>query len=247
MRSKWVLALAVSISALVCVGIRAQQPPQPTPKTVTAKADAKQLETVQGKADILKTLWGDKTQVMMKGNVRFTSGDTVLTSDQVNYDKQTKTAVSPGKISVTNPDCDMTGDKGSADFNKKLAVIEGNVTMLVKPKKDATEDKDSVQEKLKEPTTVTCPRLEYLYKQKIATATGGVTFKQEKRSGSAQKAVYDSKSELLTLTGDVKGIDEDGQTFSGSKVTISRKKGDEWMEVENANASFKIDTSEETK
>jgi len=251
MRSKWIIAPAIGMSALICVGIRAQQV-QPVipilpPAAKTAKAEAKKLETVEGRADVLKTLWGDKTQVLMKGNVKFTSTDTVLTSDEVTYDKQTKTAASPGKISVTNPDCDLTGDKGTADFNKKLIVVEGNVTMLAKPKKtDEKTDPDSVKAKLNEPTTITCPRIQYQYKDKIATATGGVNFKQAKRSGSAQKAVYDQKKELLTLTGDVKGTDEDGQTFSAPEVVISLKKGDEWMEAKNANASFKIDTNEET-
>ena len=248
MRSKWMLALIVSMSALVCMGISAQGP---APKTATAKTDAKQLEDVLGRADVVKTQWsGDTTRMLMKGNVKFTYKDTTMTCDEATYtdDKKTKTALVPGKINITSPECDMTGDKGSADFNKRLAIIEGNVTMLAKPKKtDEITDSDSIKSKLNKPTTINCPRLEYLYKDKIATATGGVTFKQDKRSGSASKAVYDSKKELLTLTGDVKAVDEDGQTFAAPVVRISLKKGDEWMEAENASASFKVDTGEEEK
>ncbi len=205
-------------------------------------------------ADIMKTKWDSKdtTHVLMKGNVKFVSKDTTMTCDEATYtddkDAKSKTAVVPAKINITSPECDITGDKGSADFNKRLAIIEGNVILLAKPKKsDETADPESIKTKLNQPTTITCPKLEYLYKDKIATLTGGVTFKQAKRSGSAQKAIYDGKNELLTLTGDVKGIDEDGQTFSAPKVIISFKKGDEWMEAENGNASFKIDTGEETK
>jgi len=236
---------------LVAVGIGAQQPQQP-PKSA-AGSDAKQLEDVLGRADVMKTQWGSKnvTRVLMKGNVKFTYKDTTMTCDEATYtddrNARSKIAVVPGKINITSPDCDLTGDKGSADFNKKLVVLEGNVTMLARPKpSDENADPESVKAKLSQPTTITCPRLEYLYGDKIATATGGVTFKQEKRSGSAQKAVYDSKKELLVLTGDVKGTDEDGQTFSAPKVTISLKKGDEWMEAENASASFKIDTGKES-
>ncbi len=254
MTFKRICVAVVGIAAMaMCAGIRAQQPQPinfetPPSQKATAKADQKKIETVTGRADVLKTLWGDKTQVMMKGNVKFTSSDTVLTSNEVNYDKQTKIAVSPGKLSITNPDCDLDGDKGSADFSKKLAIVEGNVKMLAKPKNaDEPADKDSVKAKLNKPTIINCGRLEYLFKQKLATATGGVTFKQDKRSGSAHSAVYDAKKELLTLTGDVKGTDEDGQTFSAPKVVISLKKGDEWMEAENANASFKIDTEEQIR
>lgn len=252
MRSKRMLALMVSVCALVCVGIGAQQP-LPAPGTAAAKSDGKKLEDVLGRADVMKTQWASKdvTHVLMKGNVKFTYKDTTMTCDEATYtddrNAKSKTAVVPGKINITSPDCDLTGDKGSADFNKKLVVLEGNVTMLAKPKpSDETADSESIKAKLNKPTTITCSRLEYLYGDKIATATGGVTFKQEKRSGSAQKAVYDSRKELLVLTGDVKGTDEDGQTFSAPKVTISLKKGDEWMEAENASASFKIDTSGES-
>lgn len=245
MRFRWIRgAFAVAIIAALgaCMVIAAQPPKAPA-----AKAQSKEPETVMGRADVLKSTWGDKTEVLMKGNVKFTSEDTVMTSDQVTYDKKTKTAVSPGKISISGPEADITGDKGTADFQKKLGVLVGNVTMLLKPKAidQAPEDKDSVRAKMTKPTTITCPKIEYLYKAKIATATGGVNFKQEKRSASAQKAVYDVKNEVLVLTGDVKGTDEDGQTFAAPTVKISLKKGDEWMEAENANASFKVDLNEE--
>lgn len=247
MRSRTIartLAILVGMVALAaCVGISAQAPTKPAN---APKAQAKK-ETVQGKADVLKTLWGSKTEVLMKGNVTFTSDDTVLTSDQITYDKQTKVAVSPGKLSITNPECDITGGKGSAYFQKKLGVIEGNVTMLIKPKKSENEqDKDSIKAQMNEPTTIACPKLEYLYAGKIATASGGVLFKQQKRSVKADKAVYDGKKELLTLTGNpVDGIDEDGQTFKAPSVTISLKKGDEWMEATGFSGSFKVDLEQD--
>lgn len=237
MRFRWIFIAVLFIGA--CVGLAAQQ-------NQSSPAKKTEPETVQGRADTLKSTWGDKTEVLMKGNVTFTSDDTVMKSDLVNYDKKTKTADSPGKISITSPDADITGDKGTADFNKRLGVIVGNVRMLVKPKpEDQTDaDPESVRAELTKPTTITCSKLEYLYKDKVATATGGVQFQQDKRKAAAQKAVYDSNKELLTLTGEVKGVDEDGQTFSAPSVRISLKKGDEWMEAEHADATFKIDLDE---
>ncbi len=237
MRFRWILIAVLVLG--VCVGLAAQQnQSSPTKKT--------QPETVQGRADVLKSTWGDKTEVLMKGNVTFTSDDTVMKSDMVTYDKKTKIADSPGKISITSPDADITGDKGTADFNKRLGVIVGNVKMLVKPKPEdqARADQESVRSELTRTTTITCSKLEYLYKDKIATAAGGVQFQQDKRKASAQKAVYDSNKELLVLTGEVKGVDEDGQTFSAPSVRISLKKGNEWMEAEHADATFKIDPDE---
>ncbi|MCE5198380.1 MAG: LptA/OstA family protein [Armatimonadota bacterium] len=241
-------AVTVLVMAISFANVSAQQ----APKTATAKA-AKQKDTVIGKADMLKSHWGDNKTTLMKGNVSFTHGDTVIASDQVEYDETSKSAVSPGALTITDPECDISGDKGSAYFKKKLSIVEGNVVMHVKPKlteqeKSAQKDKDSkdVKAKLKEPTMITCKRLEYLYKDKVATAIGGVFFKQPKRTASADRAIYDEKDELLTLIGNVKGTDEEGQTFAApEKVVISLKKGDEWMEAPHANATFKIDLDEE--
>ena len=239
----------MAVLALVCAypGVPAQETPKKPPANEQEK---KERDEVLGRADVMKSAWGSRKTHLFKGNVRFTHGDTVLTSDLIEYDQDDQIAVSPGKINITNPECDISGDKGAAYFKKKLGVIEGNVVMLLKPKKtgETATDKDSIASELKEPTTITCPKLEYLYKAKTATANGGVIFKQTKRSASAEKAVYDQNKELLTLIGNVKGKDEHGQTFSApGKVVISLKKGDEWMEAQNVSASFKIDLEEEEK
>lgn len=199
-------------------------------------------------ADVWKSAWGQRKTHLFKGNVRFTHGDTVLTSDQVEYDEDAGIAVSPGKVTIADPECDITGSKGTAFFKKKLGVIEGSVVMLVKPQRTEQEsaDKESVRSRFTQPTTITCPKVEYLYGKKIATATGGVSFKQDKRTAYADKAVYDEKKELLVLTGNIRGTDEEGQEFrSLTKVTISLKRGDEWMEAEKASATFRIDLEEE--
>lgn len=240
-----IFAAIVALLALtyLSTGIPAQQnDTKPSP----AAAQKQATDNVIGKADYMKTGWGSKKTTLLKGNVKFTHGDTILTSDQIDYDEAIKTAISPGKVKITNPECDISGDKGMAYFNKKLGVVEGSVSMLIKPQntEEQKTDKDSVN--FKKPTTITCNKLEYLYKTKIATATGNIIFKQEKRTATADKAVYDQKKEILTLTGNVKGVDDQGQTFSApGTVTISLKQGDEWMEASDASATFKIDLDDE--
>lgn len=242
MRLGTVLAL-VGAFVLACVGLSAQQTLEKAPAPAAAK---KQPEQVQGQADYIRADWGDKQTRLLKGNVSFVHGDTRLTSDLVQYDgaEKVQTAVSPGKITITNPECDITGDKGTAFFLKRLGIVEGNVVMNLKPKpaNDQDKDKGSVRAKLSEPTTITCKRLEYLYRKKIATMIGDVVFKQAKRSASADKAVYDQNKELLVLTGHVKAVDDKGQEFEApGDVTVSLKKGDEWMDAKNASATFKVD------
>lgn len=245
MGSRWVkrtaLACVIALAAASAgVVLFAQDQPKPSPAKSTGK------DTVVVDAKVSRIPLDGKGPSTYKF-VKFTHNDTVISSDLVTYDDKIKTAVSPGTLKISDPECDISGDKGSADFKKKLGDIEGSVVMLLKPKPVAQtpENKDSIRAKATKPTTVTCPKLEYAYKDKIATLTGGVTFKQEKRSATASKAVYDGKAEILTLTGDVKGVDEEGQTFGATMVRICLKKGDEWMESENGTASVKVDLSEE--
>lgn len=241
------IALIAVALVVTCTGISAKQD-TPAPKPQPVANDSKRDE-VTGGADVTRGPWGGEGAVVMKGHVWFQHGDTRLTSDHINYDQavKVKTATSPGKLTISDPECDISGNKGTAYFIKRLGVIEGNVVMLLKPKPDpnALADKDSVRSKLRQPTTITCSKIEYLYKKKLATAFGGVIFQQEKRKATADKAVYDHKSELLTLTGNVEAVDEEGQTFSAPKAVISLKKGDEWIDVPNAKATFKIDLGDE--
>lgn len=246
MRCSWagkpiVMVVGIVAFAAACAGVGTPAQDQPKP---VAKEDL-----VHYSAKIWKRTSGDKPLVVLNGDVTFAHEDTTLKSDQVNYDEKTRIATSPGKVTITDPECDITGDKGSANFKKRLGEIVGNVVMLAKPKpvEPTPENKDSIRQKLTKPTTISCPKLEYLYKDKIATLTGPVSFKQEKRSATADKAVYDGKAEILTLTGSVKGIDEEGQTFTATTLKVSFKKGDEWMEAENGSASIKVDLGEENK
>lgn len=236
------IAAAISVSCLPAQTAKSSKP-ETTWKTFTMEH-----------ADFTKIKWGnDEKTTLYKGHVKFTHGDTTLTSDEILYDVKVKTATSPGSVNITDPECDITGNSGFADFKKKLGIIEGKVVMLLKPKltpeeEKARQDKNSnnIEAKIKEQTTVTCPKLEYQYKTKIATATGGVLFTQRNRTANADKAIYDVKAEKLTLIGHVKAVDEDGQVFaSPDKVIISLKKGDEWMEATNASGSFKVDLDEE--
>ena len=239
---RWLAVPTVIAAAFLLAGSGVVQPAKP----IVNKSEEKKSSVVDYGAVRWKA--SEKTQtVELKGNVWFKHEDTVLKSDEVTYSKKSDTAVSPGNLRITNPECDITGDKGRVDFKKRLGVIEGNVVMVIKPKEAQKKqtDKESIRAKLKKPTTIACPKLEYKYKAKMATATGGVTFEQEKRSGRADKAVYDQKKELLTLVGNVRGVDEEKQIFTATEVVISLKKGDEWMEAKNASASFKIDVEEE--
>lgn len=250
MRIKAAATIAAALGVAVMIagpGILAQQPKT----TPAAPAGKKSDSYMDWKAKHILSTWtdektGQKT-IRMQGDVVFTHDDTVIAADQIDYDDTSKTATSPGTIKITNSDCDVTGDKGSAYFRKKLGVVEGNVVLLMKPRPEvgASADKNSVN-KFRQPTTVTCAKIEYFYGKKLASAQGKVVFKQTNRTAYADKAVYDLKNELLTLTGNVRAIDEQGQTFNApGEVRISLKKGEETMAGENVTGKVKIDLDDE--
>ncbi|MCE5323673.1 hypothetical protein LLG46_10220 [bacterium] len=247
MRVKWLAIIIIAaIVAAAVVSVAAQDTKKP-------KANSGKYEEMSYRADASVAKWGGVNTALLSGNVKFVHVDTTLTSDKVLFDQKANTADSPGPIKITDPECDITGKKGFADFNKRLGIIEGDVVMLLKPKltpeeQKSRQDKGSqdMKSKLKEPTTISCPKLEYQYKKKVATGTGGVYFKQEKRAASADKAIYDVKAEKLTLIGHVKAVDENGQTFETlDRVTFTLKKGEEKMEGTNVSGSIKIDMDEE--
>lgn len=234
----FLVALAAAAGSLALLGV------SPAAQK-TAASSKKDPAEVHGSARILKTSWGTRKTVLMKGDVVFTHGDTVLKSDEIVWDEDAKVATSPGKIVITDPEIDITGDRGTGYFKERLGVVEGNVVLTLRPLEEP-EDTESVRGKFTQPTTITCGRLEYAYRTKVATATGNVVFKQKGRTVRADRAVYDHSKELLTLSGNVQGEDEHGQTFAApGTVVISLKKGDEWLEAENVRASFKVDLDED--
>ncbi|MFQ3548643.1 MAG: LptA/OstA family protein, partial [Armatimonadota bacterium] len=96
------------------------------------------------------------------------------------------------------------------------------------------------------PTIITGDKLEYQYREKIASISGNVVFKQSDRTAKAQKAVFNQNTEIIVLSGGVDAFDEKGQKFqTPADVKISIKPGDEWIEAQQATATFKIDLDDE--
>jgi len=230
----------VVVFVLACASMNAKQN-----SAENAKTGEKKLEEVNISFKHLRRDLGEKRITFVEGDVKCIHGDTVLTTESATVDEKEQIITVPGKITITSPECDIVADRGIAYLKKRLAVLEGNVVMHLKPKTEEI-DGNSERAKYSRPTTITCEKIEYLYRKKVASGTGNVIFKQDKRTATAKKFIYDEKSEILTIMGDVKAVDEDGQTFyAPEKVVICLKKGNEYMEASNAGATIKVDMSEE--
>ena len=80
-------------------------------------------------------------------------------------------------------------------------------------------------------------------KQNYAVLSGMVRFEQETRWVTANSAEYDLNKELLILNGNVKGEDQDGQSFfsSGKSYNLTEKRRRMDGKPPHSKATFKID------
>lgn len=203
-------------------------------------------------ADASSYRWdGSDRIIVLKGNVKFVQGDTVVTADNVDYRESTKTAKATGNLKITDPQCVGTGDVCTVNFQQKSALLTGNVRMTAKPKPKAEKPADAdkvkpLSSEWKDEIVVTCDKIEYFYKEKRAEASGNLKFVQKERVLTADAATYLGKEEIVKLVGNVKGKDDkDKHSFSAPKVTASLKEGAEWVEAEKATGTFYVKDEED--
>lgn len=233
------ILLAAAVSFLAITTFAAD------PKT-TPEPNYKYVELLN--ADSSRFKLGNEKIYILKGNVKMKQGDTVLNSDSVEYNQNEKvqTAVATGNLKITDPQNEITGEKGTTYFREKRAVVDGNVKILAKPRAGEAKDTNSMKGNWKEKATITCDKLEYFYKTKVATLTGNLKVVQKGRVVFADSAVYDVKEEQVVLSGNVKGHDDKNQTFaSQSDVKVSLKEGNEWIEMKHATGTFRVEIDEE--
>jgi lipopolysaccharide assembly outer membrane protein LptD (OstA) len=201
-------------------------------------------------ADTSSYRWeGDDRVIALKGNVKFTQGDTTVTADKVDYRESTKTAQMSGNLKITDPQSTTTGDTCTVNFEQKKATLTGNVRMAARPKPRQAEPADAKVKPLKaewkDEMVVTCDKIDYFYKEKRAESAGNLKIMQKDRVITADAATYLGKEEIVKLSGNIQAKDEKKKhTFSAPKVTVSLKDGDEWIEAENASGTFYVKDEE---
>lgn len=236
------LAAGFCLSALLGAGLLAAQSPV-----------EKSVKYVNLDLTADKATWNHTNdRAALVGNVILTHGDTIVKASRVDYDKVKETAHAEGTPRITSAQNDLSGDTIDVDLKKKVAVIKGNVKILAKPTAaaatatDATAAvKQSLKDQVKDPVSILCDVVEYYYKEKRMVASGNLKIVQKDRTATAEKAVFTQSDELAILTGNVHVADVKGQTFDAPKVTISLKKGDDWVDAERVKATFKIREEED--
>ncbi|GIV19632.1 MAG: hypothetical protein KatS3mg023_1383 [Armatimonadota bacterium] len=200
-------------------------------KTRRVEVEFKRLEEQQGRTRI-----GEGLVIR--------DGDTVMTADRAEQDIEAQVIHATGNLRVTDPRVELSADRLTIELKEKRAILEGNVQILVKPKESqpantqpTSEETRSLKTEMREPVQITCDRAENLYQKKIITLTGNLKMVQllkesgKTRTLTAQKAVYNSRTEQVQLVGDVHGVDEKGQELTAPEILVSVKEGDEWLKI----------------
>ncbi len=242
------LAAVLVVLLLAAVMVVAQQ-------AAKAPAEPKYTE-IKYSADASSYRWeGDDRIIVLKGNVKFVQGDTVVTADRVDYRESTKTAQVSGNLKITDPQCDATGDACTVNFQEKKAVLTGHVRMTARPKQKpkqeqpAADKPKTLRSEWKDEVVITCDKIEYFYKEKRGESAGNLKIVQKDRVLTADSATYLGKEEILKLAGNIQAKDEKKKhSFSAPKVTVSLKENEEWIEAEKASGTFYVkDEDEETE
>jgi lipopolysaccharide assembly outer membrane protein LptD (OstA) len=236
--------VAGATTLLVATSIPAEQPGN------TKSPEPKYTE-VHYSADVTSYRWVDNNETLiLRGNVTFTQGDMTLTADKVEYQKNSQTATASGNLKITDNRITITADSCSVNFKEKKGILAGNVciTSIPKQKSNTTSNKNTLKSNLEGKTVITCQSVEYYYKSKKAVIPTPLTIVQENKTVTADSGTYFVDEERALLIGNVKGIDEKRKhSFTGQKVTVSLKEGDEWIEIEKASGTFYIKEEQESQ
>ncbi len=180
--------------------------------------------------------------------------DYTINAKRAIYDEDADVVTIENGIRFEDPETIATAPKGEVDNKKKVAVFFGPVEVIVKPKKEEPEkqkpeqgsaqpaeqkaqqtekqaqQKEEKRERLrervrKEGGKMVCDRAEYYYRERMVVATGNVRFEQEGRyKGSAEKATFLTRDEILTLEGNVRIQDlRKGHEAECPKIVVNLK------------------------
>ncbi|GBC92805.1 Lipopolysaccharide export system protein LptA [bacterium HR15] len=174
-------------------------------------------------------------------NLKFRDGDTTAFAPYAEVDNKRKYAIATGDLWLKDPRLDLQANKLEVWYaeNQKRALLTQNVRMLIKPRESANEpsteeqEENKLQEAKRYPVEAECGQIEYFYRKKVASITGGIKAVQRLKDGrerklSADRAEYDQKNEILTLVGNVVLEDPDGK-FKAPRLIVSAKEGEEWV------------------
>jgi hypothetical protein len=224
----------------------------PPPEIANGKQKPKDAkEPKYADLELFNAKHDDKTGIATGTKFRYVEEDLVMTGDNAQYNNKTEFLKADSNLIMENKRYRVTGGKADIDNSKKkLAIITENVIIVLKPNekkepppstsKEET-NKADINEERGRGVTITCDRVEALWKKKFIKMFGNLVFKQKvkkkdglevERTLFAEHAEYDDKKEVLHLFKPVRGEDTEGQKVEFEKdVFIGTKEGEETLQT----------------
>lgn len=207
----------------------------PVAHAAAASVPRPSAETVAYDAGAARWLNAPRTVEMSQG-VTFNQGGATLSTAAavVALDNQQRAlnAKSDTQVHLTDPQNDLTGAHGYVDFTRHLATLTGNVVLVVKPGKPAPSA--SLRAQFKDAATLTCDKMTYDYRTKIGRVPGPLTVRQKDRTLTADTGEYDTRAQVVTLTGNVHGHNGSGD-IAAPLVKMGVREGDEYISIPGPN------------
>ena len=174
--------------------------------------------------------------VEMSQGVTFNQDDSHLKTQAaiVNLDDQQRAlnAKSQVPVHLYNTQDDLTGSEGFVDFTRHLATLENNIVLVVKPgAHEAGAPPGSLRSRFKDPATLTCDKLTYDYRAKIAHIPGPLTVHSGGRVLTADSGTYEAGTQIVTLIGHVHGTSGENE-IDAPHATINIREGQESVTID---------------
>ena len=160
-----------------------------------------------------------------------TSAATVVLDDQ----QRALSAKSVAAVHLYDTQNDLTGSQGFIDFTRHLATVTGDIVLTVKPgPREAQSSAKSIRRRFTAPATLTCREMTYDYRRKIGRVPGPLTVRQNDRVLTADAGEYDTRAQVVTLTGNVHGHNGEG-TIVAPLVKVGLQEGSEYISIPGPN------------
>lgn len=144
-----------------------------------------------------------KDEIILYGNVRFHYKGTVLSGQRAVFNTKTQEGKMTGGVRIYRPGTTVTGDAMKVDYGRQIANLTGDVRIVTV--RDITKTPANKEGMLPSGVTaMTCRKLKYNWDKNEGFATKDVTVTQKDRRVFADKAHYNGKSDIITLTGRVR-------------------------------------------
>lgn len=170
-------------------------------------------------------------KMIFEGNVVITQEDITLTAQEADFDVDKKIGNIKSDIKLVQSDITITGETLEAFLNDKKYIFQEKV-ILIQERKDKEDKEDNI--------IWNCNNLEIFTDTQDLTATGEVKILKKDYTITAEKAIYNDKEQIITLTGKVRIEEEAGRWISGDKAVFYIDS--ERLEVEgNVRSGIKLD------